>query len=147
MKKYLKVLLFSVAIGGVLAYLFYQDINKEVRAISKKEEVVTIFQTGVFKDYDNALEFSKTFASSIIYEDNDYYRVIIALTYHEDVKTKLEVMYTNKEINYYLKEIRVSKDLIEKISKFESIILKSDKEEVIDNVNNSILKLFLSYIK
>ena len=147
MKKYLKVLLFSVAIGGVFAYFFYRDINKEVRAISKKEEVVTIFQTGVFKDYDNALEFSKTFASSIIYEDNDYYRVIIALTYHEDVKTKLEVMYTNKEINYYLKEIRVSKDLIEKISKFESIILKCDKEEVIDNVNNSILKLFLSYIK
>lgn len=147
MKKYLKILLFSVAIGGLLAYLLYRDINKEVRAISKKEEVVTIFQTGVFKDYNNALEFSKTFASSIIYQDNDYYRVIIALTYHEDVKTKLEVIYTNKEINYYLKEVRVSKDLIEKISKFENIILKSDKEEVIDNVNNSILKLFLTYIK
>lgn len=147
MKKYLKILLFSVAIGGLLAYLLYRDINKEVRAISKKEEVVTIFQTGVFKDYNNALEFSKTFASSIIYQDNDYYRVIIALTYHEDVKTKLEVIYTNKEINYYLKEVRVSKNLIEKISKFENIILKSDKEEVIDNVNNSILKLFLTYIK
>lgn len=147
MKKYLKILLFSVAIGGILAYFFYRDINKEVRAISKKEEVVTIFQTGVFKDYNNALEFSKTFASSIVYKDSNYYRVIIALTYHEDVKTKLEVIYTNKEINYYLKEVRVSKDLIEKISNFESIILKSDKEEVIDNVNNSILKLFDSYIK
>lgn len=147
MKKYFRILLFSISIGGILAYFFYRDISKEVRAISKKEEVVTLFQTGVFKNYDNALEFSKTFASSIVYEDNDYYRVIIALTYHEDVKTKLEVMYTNKEINYYLKEVRVSKDLIEKISKFESIILKSDKEEVIDNVNNSILKLFLTYIK
>ena len=147
MKKYFRILLFSISIGGILAYFFYRDISKEVRAISKKEEVVTLFQTGVFKNYDNALEFSKTFASSIVYEDNDYYRVIIALTYHEDVKTKLEVMYTNKEINYYLKEVRVSKDLIEKISKFESIILKSDKEEVIDNVNNSILKLFDSYIK
>ena len=114
MKKYLKILLFSVAIGGILAYFFYRDINKEVRAISKKEEVVTIFQTGVFKDYNNALDFSKTFASSIVYKDSNYYRVIIALTYHEDVKTKLEVIYTNKEINYYLKEVRVSKDLIKK---------------------------------
>lgn len=59
MKKYLKILLFSVSIGGLLAYLFYRDINKEVRAISKKEEVVTIFQTGVFKDYNNALDFLK----------------------------------------------------------------------------------------
>lgn len=71
MKKYLKILLFSVSIGGLLAYLFYRDINKEVRAISKKEEVVTIFQTGVFKDYNNALDFSKTFASSIVYKDSN----------------------------------------------------------------------------
>lgn len=146
MKKYLKILLVSSFIGGALAYLFYKDINKEVRALSKKEEVITLFQVGVFKDYNNALEFSNTFASSIIYSDNEYYRVIIAISYHEDVKTKLEIYYTNKEINYYLKEVRVSKDLINKINNFESIILKTHKDEVIDNVNNSILKLFLSYV-
>ncbi len=144
MKKYIKILLISVIIGIILAYFFYADINKEVRAITKKEEVVTLFQVGVFKDYNNAVDFSHTFSSSAIYKDNEYYRVIIALAYHDDVKTKLELLYTNKEINYYLKEIRVSKELINKISNFESILLKSNKEEVIDNVNNSILKLFLS---
>ena len=102
MKKYLKILVFSLLIGIVLAYFFYRDINKEVRAISKKEEVLTLFQVGVFKDYSNALEYSNTFSSSTIYPDNDYYRVIIAISYHEEVKTKLEIYYTNKEINYYL---------------------------------------------
>lgn len=48
MKKYLKILLFSVSIGGLLAYLFYRDINKEVRAISKKEEVVIHFSNWCF---------------------------------------------------------------------------------------------------
>ena len=144
MKKYLKILFVSTLIGGIIAFLFYKDINKEVRAISKKEEVITLFQVGVFKDYNNALEFSNTFASSIIYNDGEYFRVIIAISYHDDVKTKLEVFHTNKEINYYLKEVRVSKDLINKINNFESIILKTEKDEVIDNVNNSILKLFLS---
>lgn len=146
MKKYFKILLCSIVVGGTLAYFFFRDINKEVRAITKKEEVVTLFQTGVFKDYNNALDFSKTFGSSIVYKDSDYYRVIIALVYHDDVKTKLEVLYTNKEINYYLKEVRVSKELIEKIGKFESVLLKSNKEEVINNINNSTLKLFESYI-
>ena len=37
MKKYLKILGVAVIIGGVIAYFFYYDINKEVRAISKKE--------------------------------------------------------------------------------------------------------------
>ena len=48
MKKYLKILGVAIIFGGLLAYLFYYDINKEVRAISKKEEVVTLFQVGVF---------------------------------------------------------------------------------------------------
>lgn len=146
MKKYLKILGVSIIFGGLLAYLFYYDINKEVRAISKKEEVVTLFQVGVFKDYNNAAFFSKTFPSSLIYKDNDYYRVIIAISYHEETKLKLESIYQNSEIEYYEKEIRINKDFIEKISNYESIILKSNKEEVINNVNNSILNIFSSYI-
>ena len=68
MKKYLKIFGVAIIFGGLLAYLFYYDINKEVRAISKKEEVVTLFQVGVFKDYNNAMFFSKTFPSSLIYK-------------------------------------------------------------------------------
>lgn len=146
MKKYLKILGVSIIFGGLLAYLFYYDINKEVRAISKKEEVITLFQVGVFKDYNNATFFSKTFPSSLIYKDNNYYRVIIAISYHEETKLKLESIYQNSEIEYYEKEIRINKDFIEKISNYESIILKSNKEEVINNVNNSILNIFSSYI-
>ena len=146
MKKYIKILFISTIIGGVLAFLFYKDINEEVIAISKKEEVVTLFQVGVFKDYNNALEFSNTFASSIIYNDNEYYRVIIAISYNEDTKNKLKVYYFNKNINYYLKEVRVSKSLINKIINYESIILKTEKDEVIDTINSSILKLFLSSV-
>ena len=66
MKKYLKILGVAVIIGGVIAYFFYYDINKEVRAISKKEEIVTLFQTGVFKDYNNATSFAATFPSSYV---------------------------------------------------------------------------------
>ena len=118
MKKYLKILGVAIIFGGLLAYLFYYDINKEVRAISKKEEVVTLFQVGVFKDYNNATFFSKTFPSSLIYKDNNYYRVIIAISYHEETKLKLESIYQNSEIEYYEKEIRINKDFIEKISNF-----------------------------
>ena len=146
MKKYLKILGVAIIFGGLLSYLFYYDINKEVRAISKKEEVITLFQVGVFKDYNNATFFSKTFPSSLIYKDNNYYRVIIAISYHKETKLKLESIYQNSEIEYYEKEIRINKDFIEKISNYESIILKSNKEEVINNVNNSILNIFSSYI-
>ena len=124
MKKYLKILGVAVIIGGVIAYFFYYDINKEVRAISKKEEIVTLFQTGVFKDYN---------------KDSEYYRVIIAVCYHKETKLKLETIFNSEEIEYYEKEMRVNKDFIDKISNYETIILKSEKNEVIDNVDENYL--------
>ena len=147
MKKYLKILGVAVIIGGVIAYFFYYDINKEVRAINKKEEIVTLFQTGVFKDYNNATSFAATFPSSYVYKDSEYYRVIIAVCYHKETKLKLENIFNSEEIEYYEKEMRVNKDFIDKISNYETIILKSEKNEVIDNVNNSILNIFSSYNK
>ena len=105
MKKYLKILGVAVIIGGGIAYFFYYDINKEVRAISKKEEIVTLFQTGVFKDYNNATSFAATFSSSYVYKDSEYYRVIIAVCYHKETKLKLESIFNSEEIEYYEKEI------------------------------------------
>ena len=98
-KKYLKILVFAICLGGVIAYFFYKDINKEVKAITKKEEIVNLFQVGVFKSYNNALEFSRVFNSSYIYENDGYYRVIIAASYSKEALVKLESLYKNKDIN------------------------------------------------
>lgn len=64
MKKYLKVIGVCIFIGGIIAYFFYKDINNEVRAVVKKEEIVILFQTGVFENESNAEKFAKTFASA-----------------------------------------------------------------------------------
>ena len=41
----------------------------------------------------------------------------------------------------------MNKKFIEKLKNYEKVIIKSNKEEIIDNVNNSVLNLFDSYIK
>ena len=146
MKKYIKILGVAIIIGGILAYFFYSDIKEEVEAISKKEEVIEVFQAGVYKDYDNAKNFASTLESSYIYKDEDYYRVIMAVCHHHEVKLKLEMFYNENGINYYIKEMRVNKKLIEEITNYENILLKSEKSEVINNINNTILNIFSSYI-
>lgn len=145
MKKYLKILLVATSIGVILAYLFYKDITDEVKAITKKEEVLTLFQVGVFKNYNNALEYSTNYSNSYIYYDNEYYRVIINALHSKDVIKKEENIYKKRNITYYLKEIRVKKELIERLDKYEEVIRKTNKEEVIDNINKSILDIFKEY--
>ncbi len=141
MKKYLKVIGVCIFIGGIIAYFFYKDINNEVRAVVKKEEIVTLFQTGVFENESNAEKFSKTFASARVINSDGYYRVIIASCYSKEVMEKLEAMYKEDGISYYIKEIRVSKQVVDSFKEFEPIILKSNKKEVINSVVNSMLKL------
>ncbi len=147
LKKYMKLLAFAIFIGGLIAYFFYKDINREVKATIKKEEIITLFQTGVFKDQNNALNFANTYPSAYIYENEGYYRVIIAATYEKEATVKLESIYKSEGIEYYLKEIRVSKNFIDKIKSYEKIIIKSEKKEIINTINNSILSMLDSYIK
>lgn len=145
MKKYFKIILIAVVIGSLIAFFFYKDINNEVKAITNKDETIYLFQAGIFKNYENARSFADNFFASIVYQDGEYYRVIIGISYTMDVKVKLEEYFHNKNIEYYLKTCHINKEFIEKIKNYEKILLKSQKDEVINNIINSTLKLFVTY--
>ena len=146
MKTYLKIILGAVLVGSLFAYLFYKNISSEVVAITNKEYEITLFQAGVFKSYDNAQNYQNNFDASIIYEDDGYYRVIIGIAYHEENKVKLESFFTSKGINYYEKEIKMNEEFTSSLTNYELVLIESTEDKVINNVNNSMLQLFLSYL-
>lgn len=146
MKSYFKIGLIAVFIGGIIAFLFYKDINNKVKALVKKDETISLFQIGVFKDKENANKFSEENKPSIIYNDDNYYRVIMAVSYSNEAKIKMESYLKSKNIDYYIKEINVNKDFIETLKNYETVLLKSNNDEVLNNINNNVLKLFDSYI-
>ena len=61
MKPYIKVLIAAVIIGVLIAVFFYKDIKNEVIAITNNDSEISLFQVGVFKVYDNAINFSESF--------------------------------------------------------------------------------------
>ena len=145
MKTYLKVVIGAIIIGGVFAYFFYKDISKEVIALTNKNYEVSLFQVGVFKNQDNALNYQNNFDCLIIYEDGDYYRVLVGIAYHEENKVKLESFLTNKGVDYYIKKVKMNEEFIKSLENYETVMLKTDKEEVINNINKAMLELFLEY--
>lgn len=139
MKPYIKVLIAAVIIGVLIAVFFYKDIKNEVIAITNNDSEISLFQVGVFKVYDNAINFSESFENSLIYEDNGLYRVIIGAAYHNEAKIKLEQYFTEQNITYYIKEIKMSDSFIEEITNFELILIKTESFEVINSLNKSIM--------
>ena len=146
MKPYIKVLIAAVIIGVLIAVFFYKDIKNEVIAITNNDSEISLFQVGVFKVYDNALNFSESFENSFIYEDNGLYRVIIGAAYHNEAKIKLEEYFTSQNITYYIKEIKMSDSFIEEITNFELILMKTESSEVINSLNKSIMDALKSVL-
>ena len=146
MKPYIKVLIAAVIIGVLIAVFFYKDIKNEVIAITNNDSEISLFQVGVFKVYDNAINFSESFENSLIYEDNGLYRVIIGAAYHNEAKIKLEQYFTEQNITYYIKEIKMSDSFIEEITNFELILIKTESSEVINSLNKSIMDALKSIL-
>lgn len=147
MKTYLKVIIGAILIGGVFAFFFYRDISASVAAITTKKNTVSLFQTGVFKNKDNALNYQDNFVTSIIYEDKDgYYRVLVGIAYHEENKVKLENFFHEQGIEYYIKEMKMNEEFTTMLQNYETIMLKTTKAEVMNNLNAAMLKLFLTYL-
>ena len=145
MKTYMKILIFSVLIGTVIAIIFYKDIKREVNAIIKKDDIIYLFQVGVFKSEENALEFQENYDYSIIYNDKEYYRVVIGVSTSKDAKEILTNYFNKYFDDYYIKEVKASKSLINELVAFEIVLLKTSKDEVISSINKSMLKTFITY--
>lgn len=143
MKNYLKIVIGAIFIGGIMAFFFYHDIKKEVIAISNPEKSVYVFQVGVFKSLENAQKFVQNYPSGEIYRDKDIYRIIIAATITN--KEKLEIHFKNNEIEYFVKEFSLTKDL-DKIKEYDELLSKTDKPEVINSINKSSVALFLRLV-
>lgn len=146
MKNYIKVIIGAVLIGGIFAYFFYNDIKKEVVALTTQENTISLFQVGVFSQIDNAKHYQELYNPAIIYETDNYYRVIIGISYHEENKVKLESYFTNKGIEYIIKEIKVNEDFINELENYETVLIKTNKDDVIANINKSMLDMFLGYL-
>lgn len=146
MKKYLKVIIGAVLVGSIFAYIFYRDIKKEVNAVMNTANKIYLFQVGVFINEKNASNFQNDFKSSIVYYDNEYHRVLIAATTSNKNKEKLINLFTNQNIKYFIKEMGCKEELQSKLINYEKVLNETDSRQVIDNINQSMLDIFLTYI-
>lgn len=144
MKAYLKIVVGAVFIGGVMAFFFYKDIKSEVIAMTKERDVVYLFQTGVFKNYDNAVAFSEKFKQKGIYQDDEFYRVFLSITVNN--KEKLIDFYEQRDIEFYVKEVVVDETLKKKIENYDLVLEKTVKEDVFYSINQAMIELFLKNV-
>lgn len=138
MKKVLIVSMIAVMIGGGFAYYLFNKVV--VKAEESDTVIASAFQVGVFTNYDNAKRVADRNNGLIITEDN-LYRVYVAVLVDKEAINTLKKYYQEIGLNYYLKEISVSREFSKAISDDE-ILIRNSKGETFSTINSEILKIY-----
>lgn len=138
MKKTIITLIISLIVGIIFGFYYFNNTKDNiVNALSKNNEV-SAFQIGVYKNIDNAKKAINN-NYGIIINDNDLYRVYIAILNDEENIIKLRNYYNLKHIYYYEKKIIVNDYFYNKLKEYE-VLYKEASEQTIEDLNKEILK-------
>lgn len=134
-----KPIFFAVLVGCACALFMF----KTVFAIDKESpngNAVAI-QIGVFTKKENAVNLKDSFGG-VVLEDGGVYRVYYSIL-NNDENIEYMTNYLDKQgINYYLKSITVSDDLLYKSEGYESLMSQTTKSEAKLTINDEILKMY-----
>ena len=123
MKKIMTFLLTIGAIAGIASLYYYSLLQSDANV-----KVISVFQTGVFSNYDEALLASDS--KSKIFYDGKLYHVYDSIVSDEKSKEKMIDFYTSNNIDYYVKTKYVEDDVYNNINKYSELIKMSDDDTV-----------------
>ena len=126
MKKVLLIILGAILLGGGLAYFMFNKVVLKEDSIEGMKSV-NAFQIGVYSNYDNALKIAER-NNGIVITDDNLFRVYVAILSDKEAIKKVGNYYEKIGLNYYLKEINVSKDFVKEIKDDEELIKRSSSD-------------------
>lgn len=139
MKKTILTIVLAILIGFTFGFFFLKKFTpKTITEVSNIKSQVYAFQIGVYKNKDNATKDATT-NNSIVVEDNNLYRVYIALLKDQTLINNLKKYYDSIGLNYYLKAINVSYNTENIINNYELLLNNCDSSSY-DMILSSMLK-------
>lgn len=102
------------------------------------------FQIGVYTSYDNALRVADR-NNGIVVSDNDVFRVYVAILSSNEAVEVMRTYYDNIGLNYYLKEIMVSREFLNCIESTEDLLIISSSDTY-NVINLSVLNKYEEFL-
>lgn len=136
MKKKIFIIILAIFSGAILSFVTLYNYQKKEKV--DIDETLTILQTGIYKEYKNALKEQSKVDGSIVLRDSDYYVVIAGASTSKAGLTKVESMLNNQGIHYYKKEITLN--VSSELKKYNMLLDKTVDQKSISLLNQKILE-------
>lgn len=132
----------KIIIGGIIISLFFSFfIYKKYKAKESEYKELYVIQVGAYKSYDNVAVNTKNFDNYIVTEENGLYKILIGLSFSEEVYNKISTIYA-PNISTYKKVLKITdKKFIENISTFDDLIKNTDNKEKLNLIIKEELRV------
>lgn len=144
MKKNFLIIFGAILCGAVISLILFNKIDKKIK-LNESQDLVTVFQVGVYKNEVNAKAALKKYGG-IIHVDNDYYRVYVAAYQNDVIIQKMKNYYDAKGIEYYLRKVKTDNEYIKTINKYEKLLQNSSDQSIYNNLNKLLIEQLESHI-
>lgn len=136
MKRVIKPI-FVLLLGVFCGYYICEAKTLEMFNVKYKA-----FQVGVYTSLDAATVYSTKYKDATIIQDNELYRVYVAILKNKNNIESMSKYLDSKGVEYYLKEISIDDKSIKKsINEYENI-MDSQSEVVFLEMNKLILEKY-----
>ncbi len=134
----MKTKIFVILLAGLTGLI----LSFPILVKSKKEEniLMYILQIGAFEAKENAFQKQTEYPNSIIYKDNDLYRVIIGASTDQEALEKMKDLVKNEQINFYQKQIQISSENEKLLQDYNLLLKNATDEDTIRLLNQKILE-------
>ena len=134
MKKKLFTIILALFLGCSMALITVHKFS-----FKKETYSVSIYQLGIYHNYDNALKKAESAKGAIIVSNDDTYQVIGAIAHSKTSKNKLTSLLKNEDLDYFEKEINLDDEIKQTIDEYEILINKTDDLKVLKKLNEQLL--------
>lgn len=136
MKKLIKsliILLFGIFLGYYVC---------ETKPLVLFKTNYKAFQVGVYTSIDVATTYSSKYKNAIIIQDNELYRIYVAILKDKDNIESMSRYLDSKGIDYYLKDLSIDdKNLKKTITEYENV-MSNENEIVFLEINKMIMEKY-----
>ncbi len=125
MKKNLMIVFLAIVVGGIFSVVIFFRNKNEAYGLVSNNNIVNAFQIGVFNDYNNAVDLSRSYEGSIVVFD-EMYRVYIAIFNNEELVDEYRAFCADNGISFYVKKIKVDDMFLNVLTSYEEDLLISE---------------------
>ncbi len=134
----LKPILLAVFVGCTCAFYLFKNVENNTKKESSYNAVA--IQIGVFKDSKNAHAMASSYGGAV-FQDDDLYRVYYSILNRDENIDFIKEHLDDLGINYYLKSLKVSDDVLANSKEYENMMVKTNEESKLA-INEELLNMY-----